>query len=353
MSEVVDVIALENHVRKFFNVEEFSLQFGVPTFLISNSPNLKQSFKDFYDSIKDLNLIPLLRKQEGKIVLKIFRIQERKGKSRISIMLLTFFATLLTILYSGFLQVTSISFDVIDPNRNIVLNIALYVLCLLSIAGLHEFGHKIASKFHGVETSFPYFIPGPPEIGGTMGAIIVQRSPTVNRDQLFDIGFSGPLLGFIAAVIVSILGIRLSYIVPKHSVYGVYLPVPFAFDLLIQILRPFNTLYYDFLLHPVAFAGWIGFLITFINLMPVAQLDGGHISRAIFGEKYHRFVSYIGIAFLSFSGYVLMALLAFILQLYRAHPGPLDDVSPLSFKRKIIGATIAPIIIMLSFTYFY
>jgi len=355
MSEgFMDVLSIENLVRKFFVVEDFSIQFGVPTFIVSHKEDLKESFLSLYNSIRYSGYMPMLRRHNGKIVLKIFKVESApRGRGGITTAIILFLATLTTIIYSGYLQVNSMSFDVVDPYRNRMFNLALYVLCLLSIALLHEFGHKISSKIHNVDTSLPYFIPGPPEIGGTMGAVIIQRSPMVNRDQLFDVGLSGPLLGFSAAVLVSILGVRLSYIVPKQVVYGVYIPVPLIFDFIIQLFKPFNSAYYDLLLHPVAFAGWIGFLITFLNLMPVAQLDGGHISRAIFGGKYYRIVSYIGIAILMFSGYILMAILALFMQLYRDHPGPLDDVSSLSFKRKIIGLILLPLLILLCFTSFY
>lgn len=352
--QLIDFLSIENFVKRFFVVEDFSIQFGVPTFIVSYKPDLKESFISLYNSIKGSGYMPTLRRHEGKIVLRIFKVdEERHGRSGIITAILLFFATLAAIIYSGYLQVNSVSFDIVDPYRNIILNLVLYTACLLSIAVLHEFGHKIASKFHGVETSLPYFIPGPPEIGGTMGAIIVQRSPMVNRDQLFDVGLSGPLLGFSAAILVSILGVRLSYVIPKQMVYGMYIPVPMIFDFIVQFVKPFNPVYYDLLLHPVAFAGWIGFLITFINLMPISQLDGGHISRAMFGGKYYRVISYIGIAVLMFSGYLLMAILALFMQIYRDHPGPLDDVSSLSFKRKIIGSILLPALLLLCFTSFY
>ncbi|MCR6691738.1 MAG: site-2 protease family protein [archaeon YNP-LCB-003-016] len=350
---MVDVTSIEALVRRFFNVEDFSIQFGVPTFIISPTPDLKLKFKSLYDCMKGSGYLPILRKHDGKIFLRVFRFEGGFGGSNRIAAIVLFLATLATITYSGYLQVTSLSFDIVDPKRNVPLNIALYVLCLLAVAGLHEFGHKIASKVHDVETSFPYFIPGPPEIGGTMGAIIVQRSPMVNRDQLFDVGLSGPLIGFSAAVLVSILGLRLSYIIPKGMIYGVYIPVPAIFDFLVQVFRPSDFAKYDLLLHPVAFAGWIGFLVTFINLMPISQLDGGHVSRAIFGEKYYKVIAYIGVLILMFSGFLLMALLALFMQIYRGHPGPLDDVSPLSFKRRVLGLILVPAIILLCFTSFY
>ncbi|MEM3615454.1 MAG: site-2 protease family protein [Candidatus Methanomethylicia archaeon] len=349
----MDLISLENFVRRYFTVEDFFIQFNVPTFIIHPEPDVKSSFIKFYNDIKASGYLPMLRMVEGKITLKIFRVQEEGRKSGIKTAIIMFLITLAAIFYSGYLQVSSISFDIVDPYRNITLNILLYVSCLLLVAGLHELGHKITAKIHGVETSLPYFIPGPPEIGGTMGAIIVQRSPMVNRDQLFDVGLSGPMLGFVAAILVSILGIRLSYVVPKYSIYGVYIPVPIIFDFLLSLFKPFNPYVQDVLLHPVAFAGWIGFLITFLNIMPIAQLDGGHVSRAIFGSKYYRFVAYVGITILILSGFLLMAILALFMQLYRDHPGPLDDISPLSFKRKIIGSILLPSIALLCFTYFY
>jgi len=341
-------IEIEDVVRRLFPVIDSYLEFGVPTFVIDSKAETKKSFLELYRILNPKGFIPIMRKFDGNIIIKVVSFTPKPKKSSL-IFIILFIATLSTIIYSGWAQMTSSAFDIVDPSRNIFFNVLLYVFCFMLIAGLHEFGHKIACEFHGVKSSLPYFLPGPPEIGGTLGAVIIQESPVVNRDQLFDVGISGPILGFVASIFVSMLGLRLSY--PTRYVLGVLIPSPMIFDFLVSMVVNLPE-GYILLLHPVAFAGWIGFLLTFLNIMPIAQLDGGHIARALFGRKYHKLVSYVAAAALFLLGYYIMAILALAMLVYRSHPGPLDDVSPLSRSRKIIGLIVIPLILILSATSF-
>ena len=343
---VLDFVEVEPVVRRFFPVVDSYLEFGIPTFIIASGAETKKSFLSLYWALRRRNYVPVLRKVNGNLVIKVVPYTPRRRRSFL-IFVVLLLATLSTLIYSGWVQVSSSELDLVDPGRNIILNVFLYVACFMIIAGLHELGHKIACEFHGVKSSPPYFIPGPIETGGTLGAVIIQESPVVNRDQLFDIGISGPVMGFIAAMLVSILGLRLSY--PTSYAIGVPIPSPLIFDYLVSMFVKLPP-GYILLLHPVAFAGWIGFLLTFLNTMPIAQLDGGHIARAVFGAKYHRTISYIAAAALFLMGYYFMAILAIAMLAYRGHPGPLDDVSPLSRGRKIIGFTVLPAILILSAT---
>lgn len=345
---ITDFIEIERMVERLFPVVDSYLEFGIPTFIIDPEAKTKGPFLRLYRNLSPRGYIPVMRKVENKIVIKVIRFKP-KSRKRPLIFLALFIATLSTIVFSGWLQMTSPALDIVDPNRNIFVNVMLYVLCFILIAGLHEFGHKIACEFHGVKSSLPYFLPGPPEIGGTLGAIIVQETPVVNKDQLFDVGISGPIFGFITSIFVSMLGLKLSY--PTRYIIGTLIPSPMIFDLLVSWLVDLPE-GHILLLHPVAFAGWIGFLLTFLNIMPIAQLDGGHVARAFFGRKYHRIVSYIGAIILFLFGYYLMAILALAMLFYRHHPGPLDDVSPLSLSRKIIGLIVIPLMLVLSATSF-
>ena len=163
---------------------------------------------------------------------------------------------------------------------------------LMSILLCHEMGHYVVARRHGIDASLPYFIPLPPMISlGTMGAVIRMRQPITNRNQLIDVGAAGPLAGLIVALPLLVLGLNLSpvgpveadsaliegnslaYIGLKYAVFGQYLPGPDGID--VQ-------------LHPIAWAAWVGFLITMINLIPIGQLDGGHIACAFFGDKHER-----------------------------------------------------------------
>jgi membrane-associated protease RseP (regulator of RpoE activity) len=157
-------------------------------------------------------------------------------------------------------------------------------------------GHYLVARRHGLDVSLPYFIPLPPFVSlGTMGAVIRMRRPIQDRNQLLDVGAAGPLAGLAAAVPLLVLGLTLSpvrvsdgggllegnslaYIALKFLVHGRYLPGADGAD--VQ-------------LHPVAFAAWVGFLITMINLIPIGQLDGGHIASAVLGPRHERFSAWL------------------------------------------------------------
>jgi membrane-associated protease RseP (regulator of RpoE activity) len=161
---------------------------------------------------------------------------------------------------------------------------------LMGILAFHEAGHYITSRLHGVEVSLPYFIPLPPVISlGTLGAVIKMDKPIQDRNQLFDVGASGPIAGLLVAIPLLVIGLHMSELGPptpdgaiegnsilyallKLAVFGRWLPGD-------------NI---DVQLHPMAFAGWVGLLITMINLMPIGQLDGGHVARAALGEKHEK-----------------------------------------------------------------
>jgi membrane-associated protease RseP (regulator of RpoE activity) len=165
-----------------------------------------------------------------------------------------------------------------------------YSIPLMAILVCHELGHYVAARYHGVPASLPYFIPLPPFIGllGTMGAVITQEA-TTDRKKLIDIGAAGPLAGLAVALPVLWYGLRLSpvgpalgggfqegnslaYAVLKWVVTGQWLPGGGR----------------DVLLHPTAWAGWAGLLVTMLNLIPIGQLDGGHVATAYFGNRYGR-----------------------------------------------------------------
>ena len=163
-----------------------------------------------------------------------------------------------------------------------------FALPLLFILLCHEFGHYLAARYHGVATSPPYFIPFPNLIG-TLGAFIAIRSPILNRRQLMDIGAAGPLAGFVPALFLLVWGYALSTVEPLPSLPEGF-AVPVFGDSLLTL--GIQTLFFGTLpegaalfLHPMAFAGWVGMLVTMLNLLPVGQLDGGHIAYALLGRR--------------------------------------------------------------------
>ncbi|WP_256686046.1 site-2 protease family protein [Halococcus qingdaonensis] len=157
-----------------------------------------------------------------------------------------------------------------------------FALAVLSILGVHELGHYVLSRYHGVDASLPYFIPLPNVIG-TMGAVISMRGRMPSRKTLFDIGVAGPLAGLVVACIVTLVGLGLPP-VPTPAI-----PIEFNYPLLVQWLADLTGQPIDYpagmSVNPVVFAGWVGMFVTFLNLIPVGQLDGGHLVRAMVGER--------------------------------------------------------------------
>ncbi len=287
-------------------------------------------------------------------MIRIIPLPTKKGH-RYRTNLILFLATVVTVIVAGYLFATDPALAYLAPNLNVPFTIALYTLSILLIFGLHEFGHKIAAWRHGIPSSLPYFIPGYPPSGGTFGALILQDSPPVNRDALFDLGISGPLVGLLVTIPILILG--LIYSPQYNSIQNATLvrqfgvgpfQVPILFNYLQSIfvtLKPGNVGEY---IHPVAFAAWLGLLVTFLNTLPIAQLDGGHVFRAVLSEKWHRYASYAGLGVLVLSGFFFFAILILILFMRTKHPGALDDVSKLSRSRMIV-LVVFPVIWILAY----
>jgi len=165
----------------------------------------------------------------------------------------------------------------------------LFSISLLLILGAHEFGHYWASKKNGVQSTLPYFIPAPPIfIAGTFGAFIQIKQRIPNRMVLMEIGAAGPIAGFVVALPMLILGLYLSSVTPSIGMgsinFGSSLILNFCSQLVLGVDPSSPDI--NIHLHPIAFAGWIGMLITALNLMPVGQLDGGHIIYAIAPGKH-------------------------------------------------------------------
>ena len=178
-----------------------------------------------------------------------------------------------------------------------------FALTLLAILLAHELGHFFACRHHQIRSSYPFFIPFPTLIG-TMGAFILIRSPIRTVRALFDVGASGPLVGFVVAAPALMFGILHAKFVPGLSVPGddkILLGSPLLLHLLASVLRP-GVAASNLLLHPVGRAAWVGLFATSLNLLPAAQLDGGHILRSL-NQRAHRIASVLVPALLIFLGY--------------------------------------------------
>jgi membrane-associated protease RseP (regulator of RpoE activity) len=237
-----------------------------------------------------------------------------------------------------------------------------FSLTLLAILGTHEFGHYWMARHHGVAVTLPYFIPAPSLIG-TFGAFIRIKSLIPNRAVLFDIGVAGPIAGFVVALPAIIAGLMLSDVKPATELTGIGLGSSLLFNSLVYLLLGVTPMTHDIILHPVAFAGWIGLLVTAFNLIPAGQLDGGHMVYALFG-RWHRLVT-IGcvLALLPMGwfwpGWWVWALVIFWFsgphvarrQGWRfafLHPPLMDETTPLSPTQKWI-AVAALLIFLLTF----
>jgi membrane-associated protease RseP (regulator of RpoE activity) len=226
---------------------------------------------------------------------------------------------------------------------------------LLLILGAHEMGHYLVSRRHHLNVTLPYFIPAPPFpfIIGTFGAFIRIRSPIRDKRALLDVGAAGPLTGVVVSIPVILLGLNLSTVKPgPGGVEGLTLGEPLLFQLLSWLVFGQMSPEQNILLHPMAFAGWIGLLVTALNLIPVGQLDGGHVAYALFPQQHGRIslacLGLLGLIGLFFwHGWLVWAVLLYFLGL--RHPPPAYDWVPLDRRRKIIGA-VTILVFVLTFT---
>ena len=225
-----------------------------------------------------------------------------------------------------------------------------FALTLLGILLAHEMGHYVACRYYGIAATYPYFIPAP-TIFGTMGAFIRIRSPIVSRRALFDIGISGPLVGFAVALPVMIFGIAASQVVPAAQTAGaVAFGNPPLVILLEKLFHP-NGAEHHLYLHPVARAAWVGLFATALNLLPIGQLDGGHILYALLGERHRLYsrlfvLALIPLGYLYWYGWLLWSVLLFFLG--TRHP-VIFDPEPLDRRRRWLCA-LAVVVFLLCFT---
>ncbi len=337
----VDFDSIAKLVSSEFQVKNATTEQGVPTFYLTQPQETKQAFLNVLKGLEPMSLIALLRKEDGNVVLRIIPKPAVKA-SNVLINWLLFLATVGTTFVSGYI----VSPSAINP----IVGGASFTVAVMAVLGIHEMGHKVTASRKGIDATLPYFIPGLPPIG-TFGAVIMQKSLPPNRDALFDVGADGPITGFVVATIVSIVGLTLLVPAP-HVPATTPIGVPIAWNFLEILLRGLNLFPkappgWDLLLHPVAFAGWVGMLVTTLNLLPVAMLDGGHVARSALGDRgsSRLVLAVFSIGYLVIENLIPMALLV-VLMLFFKHPGPLDDVSSLSAGRKVLALGLVGILIL-------
>jgi membrane-associated protease RseP (regulator of RpoE activity) len=253
-------------------------------------------------------------------------------------------ATLVTTTLAGVTLANPNWEDVVTQNPAIVLQGLPYALALILILGCHELGHYFAARFYKIKTTLPYFIPVPFFLG-TLGAYIQMRIPAPNRKGLFDVGIAGPLAGLVITLPLLLWGLFQSQVVPLPEKPSFLTPDP-KFSILFSVICRLvfgNALTPNvgIELHPVALAGLLGLVITALNLMPVGQLDGGHIVHAMYGQRTSVIVGRITqfvVLLLAFVYPVVWSLWALILILMPIMDEPaLNDVSELDNKRDVLG----------------
>ncbi len=270
------------------------------------------------------------------------------GRPRVLLPLALFLATVLTTVASGAMQQ---GVDIFSSPWGLTQGVP-FSASLLLILGTHELGHFIASRRHGVLTTLPTFIPAPPfpPMIGTFGALIKIKSPITTKAALVDIGAAGPLAGFVAAIFVTIWGLGESIIVPKAMAAGsLGLGSSIIFQALSYLVMGPLPDTHDVLLSPVAFAGWIGMFVTAMNLLPIGQLDGGHLVYALLGPVHRAFsigmiAVLVVLGFAAWPGWFIWAgLIAFI---GTFHPPVEDQHEPMDGRRRLITAATAAVFVL-------
>ena len=346
------IISLVNSIFEVsdFTKAEFSLEFKIEDL------EFKSKFVDLARKLENMSYVCKLQEINGAkvIIIQKFAVKkQRKWLSNTWTPRILFVIVISFVMVDGYYRTygTNSIVEIGDPLQMA----GIYTLSLLGILGVHELGHIVAARAHKLKTTWPYFIPGLPILGiPTFGAFIQSKGLTINREILFDVAIAGPVAGLVIAVIVSIYGAYTAPIIEQAVAAEL-----FAESRLMEwsqgeplLMSASLAMFgkggagYQVIMTPIMFAAWIGFLITFLNLLPAWQLDGGHMARTLLGQKMHRYATYGSMAILVLLNYWLMAILILIMSSRSPSASPLDDVSPLSRNRKFayIGIVVLAVL---------
>ena len=341
------------------------------------------AYDQLADSMKQYNITPLFRLENNQQVVYLAPSKPAPKPTRVSVNIILFILTILSVMIAGAQPEGPIPNDTLGQILALVKSMLTgwpFALSLLGILLAHELGHYFMSRHHKTSATLPYFIPMPFSPLGTMGAAILMQGIPKNKRVLFDIGVAGPLAGMVIAIPVLFIGLALSslstiqpvngtvslegnsvlYLLAKFMMFGKLLPAPVGLSgtpLILHWLRFFFTGQpvplggLDVFIHPVAFAGWAGLLVTMLNLIPAGTLDGGHVVYALFGEKAGKAFPFIFGALVLlgvfWTGWWIWAVL--LLWLGRVHAEPLDQITQLDARRRWI-AVLVIIIFILTFS---
>ncbi len=327
-------------VSSIFEVSDVDLTLDTLKFKIEDE-QFKSKFVQLAQKLEERDLVSTLQKTSAGIYILVNRFPPRKQRKWLSS---SWTPRILFSIVFGLVMIDGY-YRTVGANTLIYIgdpfDIALiYTISLVGILGIHESGHLVVARLHKLKTSWPYFIPGIPVYGiPTFGAVITSRGLTVNRHILFDVAIAGPIAGLVITVIVVMYGAYTAPVIDEELAEDLFsrsqlmeMNEPILMKAALAVFNKGGD-GEEVLMTPVLFAAWLGFLITFLNLLPAWQLDGGHMARALFGSKIHRIGTFASIGILFVLGYFIMAM--FILLLSSRNPGavPLDDVSQVPKSR--------------------
>lgn len=376
-----EIEVLTNLVSRVFRIEDVTSGDPARGFLVRYRGLLldedsASAYDRLADSLAPYKVTPLFRMEGERQVIYLAPARPDPRKDRISTNILLFVATVFSVMLAGAQPQGPLPADAwgqIAALAGAILTGWPFALSLLGILLAHELGHYFMSRFHKTPATLPYFIPFPFSPLGTMGAAILMRGIPKNKRILFDIGVAGPLAGLVVAIPVLFLGLRLSelgvieaapnifiegnsllYLFAKYLTFGQLLPAPAEPQGMLYWLRYFFTGQplpvggTDVFIHPVAFAGWAGILVTALNLIPAGTLDGGHVVYSLFGEKARRMFPFIVgllvVMGIFWNGWWLWAALLFWLG--RVNAEPLDQITRLDAGRRALAGLMIAIFIL-------
>ena len=331
-----------------------------------------QAYPVIRDRFRTLGYTAFLRRSESLDAVQAVKGLPRRGRNRIWVNVLLIAVSLVTVLLSATVYevysdlarsgyapseaTLGLALDAITRQPHLMVRGLPFAATLLLILGVHEMGHYVAARIHHADASLPYFIPFPPLGGlslGTLGAFVSLRSPIEDRRSLFDIGVAGPLAGLAVALPLFVVGVALSkpYPVPFDATTGGLGMSPLVTWIVTWLHPEAFEPGFQLELHPIGIAAWFGLLLTMLNLMPIGSLDGGHVMYALAGRTAWAVTAacLAGLLVLSalvrWPGWALWAVVAILFGL--SHPSPLNDVTPLDSKRRMLAfASLALLVIL-------
>jgi Zn-dependent protease len=343
----LEVQSLREAVERHFRVYDVRIRPEALTFFVHvDAYTLDERFDRLRRELVPQRYIPLITKEGGEHVIHVQRRPERRAFSfRVNMVLLL--ATIVTTIIAGaqnWAGYVNIDWLTMEAFAN---GAVFFAVPLLAILGIHEMGHYVMARRYHVSASLPFFIPSVPPLG-TFGAVISMRDPIPNRRALLDIGAAGPLLGLAVAVPVTLIGLWLIQVAPIPAPANLGGQAVIQAPILFQMLTLLVPVPAEATVHPTAFAGWVGIFVTALNLLPAGQLDGGHIARALLGDK-ARYLSYAAIFFMIilaplFFSWLIIALL--ILFIGARHPPPLNDLVGLDATRQAVGVFVVGVLLI-------